>query len=86
MHALFGFGLLKRMLGGIVLFSSASVILMMLDRPDAPSLWPRFGLTSFCQQTFTIGLGPSYRANVDAVVAKDASHGGRLNGISDLPR
>lgn len=42
---LFGLGVLKLMLGGIVLCSSASTIFMMLDSPDAPSPWPMFGLT-----------------------------------------
>jgi hypothetical protein len=35
------------MLGGIVLFSSAKTIFMMLERPDAPSPWPIFGFTYF---------------------------------------
>lgn len=40
-----GFGFLKLMLGGIVLCSSAKTILMTLDIPEAPSEWPRLGLT-----------------------------------------
>jgi hypothetical protein len=33
------------MFGGIVWFSKANVILMMLVRADAPSLCPRLGFT-----------------------------------------
>ncbi|KAG5290256.1 hypothetical protein I7I48_09833 [Histoplasma ohiense] len=41
---IFGFGLENLMLGGIVLFSSASTTLMSDEIPDAPSEWPTFGL------------------------------------------
>lgn len=43
---LFGLGFLKLMFGGMVLFSSAKTIFMILESPDAPSPWPMFGFTS----------------------------------------
>lgn len=42
---LFGFGVLKLIFGGMVLFSSANTIFMILESPDAPSPWPMFGFT-----------------------------------------
>lgn len=33
------------MFGGMTLCSKAKTILMTLEIPDAPSEWPRFGLT-----------------------------------------
>lgn len=42
---LFGFGVEKWMLGGIVSFSNASTALITPVRPDAPSVCPMFGFT-----------------------------------------
>ncbi len=42
---LLGLGVVKLRLGGIVPFSRASVILITLERPEAPSLCPRFVFT-----------------------------------------
>ena len=44
-HLLFGFGFLKLILGGMVRFSKAKVILMRLVMPEAPSECPTFGFT-----------------------------------------
>lgn len=44
-NVLRGLGVSKLMFGGIFLASSDRTILMMLEIPDAPSPWPRFGLT-----------------------------------------
>lgn len=42
---LFGFGVRKLMFGGIIFFSNAKTILMILVIPDAPSECPTFGFT-----------------------------------------
>lgn len=44
-YLLDGFGFVKCVLGGIILFSSARADLIMAVSPDAPSEWPTFGLT-----------------------------------------
>src|SRR4051812_38551488 len=40
-----GFGVLNLMLGGMVRLSNAMTALMRDERPEAPSEWPRLGLT-----------------------------------------
>jgi hypothetical protein len=44
-HLLLGLGVLNLMFGGIVLCSKAKTDLIKLVRPEAPSEWPKFGLT-----------------------------------------
>jgi len=44
-HVLLGFGVLNLMFGGIILCSKAKTDLIKLVRPEAPSEWPKFGLT-----------------------------------------
>ena len=43
--SLCGFGVSKLMFGGIVICSNASIDLIRLVNPEAPSEWPRFGFT-----------------------------------------
>ncbi len=83
---LLGFGVVKLMFGGIIFFSRANVILMILDSPEAPSPWPIFGLT-YGELVRTRAVSQwiaHYRSNIYSIITKDISNCRCFYRVSDL--